>query len=728
MKAENNNQGREIEVLALPAPGRSTESLYTNEKQLTYSKISMKMRKQCLIWTMLLLSSLMIFSCDEEDDPISAVNPLTADAGEDQQATAGASISLDGTASKDAEGGTFDYSWSLKSKPAGSEASLNDASSATPGFVADKAGVFMIELAISKSQWTAKDEMKITVSEASGPQLIEISEDIVADLVLEDIFTDDWTKVDYLVTTAVNVDARLTIKPGVRVAFAENSGLVISASGSFVSEGGESEEDRIYLTGQSETAGFWGGLLVQSADVANKMTYTSLSYAGANPDQTTFSAGMYLDSGSKISISHSSFSKNAGMALFAAPGAELSGFSSNNMMGNVEDNFLIALPASEVGKIAPNCQFWNGGIAVLTADLNNSGAVEWGSYRYTLLSGLEVTNGTRLKIAPQARLFVNENERIAVLSGGSITAISQDANPIHISGVEETAGYWQGILIENSGDNFSKFQYVNIRHAGSTPLAGDQPATIHLGVNGKAAIDNTSLGLGAGDGIEATSDGASLLSFSSNVIREHQGYPLAVSTRNVAVIDEWTYLVNNGKNQVRIDGNSPIANDQETIWKGFHQTNMSYHVRGLSNDLVIWSGLKLSEGVILEMAPGSRIVVEDANNRQGYLYAAGSDAKNIVIKAADGLSGSWYGITFSSSNTKNYFDHVQVLHGGKIVENSFSANIVVDNSPEGKLTILNSVVGYSGQHGIAVVNDQRENLTDDNVSFTAIPGDLVYAW
>ncbi|RIH64092.1 hypothetical protein D1164_16150 [Mariniphaga sediminis] len=686
------------------------------------------MKKQYLIWMILIVSSLVIFSCDEEDDSIPAVNPLTANAGEDKQTTTGSAVVLDGSASTDAEGGTFNYSWSIKSKPAGSAASLDDGSSATPGFVADKAGVFLIELIISKDQWTAKDEVKIAVSEASGPQMVEISEDIVVDLVLEDIFTEDWTKVDYLVTNVINVDARLTIKPGVKVAFAENTGLMISSTGSFVSEGGEAEGDRIYLTGETETIGFWGGLLLQSADVDNKMNYTSLSCAGANPDQNAFSAGMYLDSGSKISISHSSFTKNAGMGLFAAPGSELAGFSSNYMMGNEEDNFVIALPASEVGKIAPDCQFWNAGIAVLTADLNNGATIEWGSYNYTLLSGLEVTHGTRLKIAEQARIYVNENERIAALSGGSITAVSRDANPIVISGLGETPGYWKGIFIENSGNNPSKFQYVNIRYAGSTPLAGDQPATIHLGVNGKAAIDNTSLGLGAGDGIEATSDGATLLSFSSNVVREHQGYPLAVSTQNVAVIDEWSHFVNNGKSQVRIDGNFPIANDQETIWKGFRQTDFSYHVRGLSNDLVVWSGLKLNEGVVLEMEPGSRIVVEDANNRQGYLYAIGNDAKNIVFKAVDEVPGSWHGITFSSLNTKNYFDHVQVLHGGKTVDNSFSANIVVDNSPEGKLTILNSVVGYSGQHGISVVNDKRENLADDNISFTSIPGSTIYAW
>ena len=47
------------------------------------------MKKQYLIWMILIVSSLIIFSCDEEDDPIPAVNPLTANAGEDKHTTTG---------------------------------------------------------------------------------------------------------------------------------------------------------------------------------------------------------------------------------------------------------------------------------------------------------------------------------------------------------------------------------------------------------------------------------------------------------------------------------------------------------------------------------------------------------------------------------------------------------------------------------------------------------------
>ena len=96
----------------------------------------------------------------------------------------------------------------------------------------------------------AKDEITVTVSGSSPPAIVELSEDVTEDLILEDIFTDDYTKVDYLVTTPISVSAKLTIRPGVRVAFAENSGMLIETTGAFDAEGGEAEED-IVITSYS---------------------------------------------------------------------------------------------------------------------------------------------------------------------------------------------------------------------------------------------------------------------------------------------------------------------------------------------------------------------------------------------------------------------------------------------------------------------------------------------
>ncbi|WP_036385796.1 hypothetical protein [Muricauda sp. MAR_2010_75] len=685
------------------------------------------MKKSIIKLAGLLLSALTIFSCQNDDGEV-IMNPLTANAGQDKQTTVDVSVALDGIASKDSEGDTFDYLWSVKTKPSGSTATLTDDDTATPDFEANTAGDYIVELEISKDNWTDKDEVKITVSEVATQQMVIISEDITEDRILNDIFPEDYTKIDYLITKPIKSTAKLTINPGVRVAFAENAALTITSSGTLISEGEVEDEKKVYLVGQNATPGYWAGILLQSDDEQNILKYTVINHAGAENDLYATKAAVWMDDFSKLSVESSVFDENEGLQIYVAPSAVINSFTTNYFKGSLNVGHVIALPAHEVKKIQPGNQFWDGDVAVTTTFLDSGEIITWGQYLYTLLEDLKIIDGTTLELPQYASITVSQDKQIAAMNGGAIKALGTDGKWVEFKGVENVAGYWKGIFIQHSDNNPSKFEHAVIQNAGSSPLAGSQPASIHLGPYGVASIDHTNINEGAGDGIEATSEGAQITSFVENQIRGQAGYPMAVSTKNVAVIDYYTHFTNNGIPKVRVDGNYPIASDLETVWAGFNHSNMSYHIKGLSKDLVVWSGLKLAEGVIIEMENDARIVVEDANGREGYINALGSANKHIVFKNTNEMAGSWYGFTFSNSNASNHFDYVEVLHGGKKVANSFSANIIIDNSPEGKLTISNSIIGFSGQHGISVYNNQRSNLIDTNISYLNIPESTVYVW
>lgn len=674
-----------------------------------------------------LLSAFALFSCQNDDGEVTT-NPLTANAGSDKQTTVNISVALDGNASKDSEGDTFDYLWSVKTKPSSSIATLTDANTETPKFVANTVGEYIIELEISKDTWSAKDEVKVMVSEVASQQMVIISEDIVEDRVLDDIFTEDHTKIDYLITKPIKSTASLTINPGVKVAFAENAALTVTTTGTLISVGEIEDEKRVYLVGQNPTPGFWAGIQVQSNNDQNIIKYNVIHHAGAENDLYASQAALWMDDFSKLSIESSSFDENKGIQVYVAPDATLNTFTTNYLMGSAEALYPMALPAHEVKKIQPGNQFWNGTIAVTTTFLDSGEVESWGQYLYTLLEDLKIVDGTTLQLSQFTNIKIAQDKQIAAMNGGAIKALGADFGWVEFHGVENVPGYWKGVFIQHSGNNPSTFNHIVLQNAGSSPLAGSQPASIHLGPYGLASIDNSNINSGGGDGIEATSEGAEITSFTANHIRGHDGYPMAVSTKNVSIIDHNTYFTNNTVAKIRVDGNYPIASDQETLWAGFNNLNMTYHIKGLSRDLVVWSGLKLAEGVIIEMENDARIVVEDANGKQGYINALGSADKHIIFKNINEIAGGWYGITFSNTNALNHFDYVEVLHGGKQVSNSFSANIIIDNSPEGKLTISNSIIGYSGQHGISIYNDQRNNLIDTNINYINIPESTVYEW
>ena len=87
-----------------------------------------------------------------------------ADAGPDQVVIqVGTQVYLDGSKSWDDNGDPITFFWSLKNKPTESTAILSNASSATPSFIADIHGEYVIQLIVSDS-WSSSDIDTVTIS------------------------------------------------------------------------------------------------------------------------------------------------------------------------------------------------------------------------------------------------------------------------------------------------------------------------------------------------------------------------------------------------------------------------------------------------------------------------------------------------------------------------------------------------------------------------------------
>jgi hypothetical protein len=84
-----------------------------------------------------------------------------ADAGLDREVHLGSLVRLSGLRSTDPDGDTITYRWIIASRPAASAAALTGADTATPSFIGDRVGQYVIELVVDDGTWTAAPDQVI---------------------------------------------------------------------------------------------------------------------------------------------------------------------------------------------------------------------------------------------------------------------------------------------------------------------------------------------------------------------------------------------------------------------------------------------------------------------------------------------------------------------------------------------------------------------------------------
>ena len=108
---------------------------------------------------------------------ISTINVApVANAGSDDSAFVGDTVTLDGSASNDADGDQITYSWSFSSKPANSNATLDDPTNITPSFVIDQPGSYTIDLVVNDGTENSEVD-QVSISTINVPPVANAGSD-----------------------------------------------------------------------------------------------------------------------------------------------------------------------------------------------------------------------------------------------------------------------------------------------------------------------------------------------------------------------------------------------------------------------------------------------------------------------------------------------------------------------------------------------------------------------
>ena len=295
---------------------------------------------------------------------------------------------------------------------------------------------------------------------------------------------------DYIVTCDVNVKAPLTIQQGVIIAVKQNFKIVINASGSIMAIG--SSDSMIVIKGETDSKGFWYGMIIESNNPENKLNYVKIQNGGSPTNIET--ANLSIMAKSKIVITNSTFTKSIKNGIFVAGYdyetiESLTGFSNNYITDN--DLYPISITASDVKNMSANSQMTKNGtdrIQVRGGDLE--GNVVWNKTAVPLLVSIGVEIGS---VANTGNLTINEGMNIEFESStylrnynstngakGFINILGSSASHVVLKAASQIAGGWEGITVLSTNAQ-NNIEYAEILFGGQYSIVNKTKGNISCG-------------------------------------------------------------------------------------------------------------------------------------------------------------------------------------------------------------------------------------------------------
>ncbi|HSI89989.1 MAG TPA: hypothetical protein VK927_02685, partial [Adhaeribacter sp.] len=140
-----------------------------------------------------------------------------------------------------------------------------------------------------------------------------VLQDIKVNTVLEDRNTDP-AKPDYLVNSNIRVMAELTVKPGVVIAFEQDTRLDLNTDGKIIAVG--TADKKIRFIGKTAQKGFWAGITIYSNSSANQFAYAEFLHAGSKAMLDATKTTIALFETARVSVTNCTISESGGYGIY----------------------------------------------------------------------------------------------------------------------------------------------------------------------------------------------------------------------------------------------------------------------------------------------------------------------------------------------------------------------------------------------------------------------------
>lgn len=772
----------------------------------------MKNFKELRKWGMLLVASIIVFSCTKEEPNVG--EPPNADAGTDINAFVDSNVTLNGGNSSDPEGGALTFNWELTQSPSGSTASITNASSEQATFVPDVAGEYVAALTVTDEDGnTDSDDVIIsaTVNDNEAPEAVitdtnnqsiipendnniinvgntfqltginssdpegddltylwevtsapsnsnptvaneeTVTLDFVADLageyvisltvddgngnqstadvtieaevspvIIEADVTEDttWENVyeeselpDYRIVGSIDVDAFLTIDPGVKIIVDEDVNIFVGKNGTIVSNG-ESANHVEFTSSNIDGGILWKGIEIVSTSTQNAFNYTDFSYAGGSEyggfsDFVDVEASLAIRDEGKYSLTNCSISNSGGYGIYMRYG-EIVNFENNDLSDNTFAG--IGLNINQAVKIDGASTFSNNqhSVEIYGSTFNESGQPSLASLNggnpYYVSGSLDIT--ALLNIDEGAKFEMAENVNIKISGGGVLSAIGTANSKIEFTTANLNAGLlWKGFEFL-SGDSRNELTHCIVSYAGNSEYGGfsdfvDVEASIAMRDNTKLTLTNTEVSNSGGYGVYSRY--GEFVDFSSNSFIDNSYDHLGLPANEVGKIDEATTFTGGDEYAVEVYNGGDLS--VESTW-----VNLAGDARyNIVSQITVVAGLTINPGAEIDLDEDVDIDVRD----NGFLVAEGTSNESILFTSSNEAGQiAWGGIKFYTADARNSLDFVTInLAGGNVtgdLDNFVDEKTAIAGDGNGRLSLTNSTISNSEGYGVyfqGTIND-----------------------
>ena len=343
-----------------------------------------------------------------------------------------------------------------------------------------------------------------------------------APLTITDVF-DDPSVVDYYIDGTWNINAGVTIEPGVRILMRAGARINVNSNGSMNASG--TSTDKIYFVGEQDVEGYWVYIQFDGSNNPNNiLKHVIVKNAGSS---TTRPASVYVRGNSRLTMQNSSITKSEsnGLELNSSDGKLIdfeNNYFSENGLNAIKLNNL-----TQAAEIDFNTEFATDNvynrIYINGGDVNQASTLSkvQGPFYLTgttrVYADMQITEGTEIHMGPGAA--------VNVYSAGSLNMSGTPTERVTIKGGQEVEGFWSHIQYDDSNNPNNVIEYTDISHGGSSST---RPANLYLRQSAQVTMSNSSSNYSQAYGV----DGVASATFNDGGGNTYEGNQQGDNTYN----------------------------------------------------------------------------------------------------------------------------------------------------------------------------------------------------